>query len=844
MSPYSTPAPRLDQNPTRTLEEQIGTELLGPVIHRWLLGLHQYAEYYNDGETKFLYCARAGVRIKNLYDIFLQRFSRRPDIDDDVFWISRIAIAKGVFNRQRDRSVEIISREYHHAPIRELVRGLLRHHPNRLAGLNLNTADLDAHGHNFPGWLTVKGPVQNTVHEYLKECSNAFDTYLTNTLGKNKRAVLIDSGWQGSAQSLLNHAHQKIEWRGLYFGRILTENHDPSIASQVIGLLFENEHYQPGVPESAFVEHRHIIECLLEPNGYSIEEILAPPFESDATRLIESNLNETPDSREDRFYIQVSKYLKDNVNLPIHEIIKRHQQAMPELARIIIQPSRAEAKALYSKARSADFGKKLLVPVLLDAEDNDPSDSDQRIHQALWPQGQVALEYEGGVANDLQMRLSGLADHAAYFDPHGQTSEKAESDGDSTADIKPPTVAIITRTKNRPLLLKRAAESVGRQTFDDYVWVIVNDGGDDVPVRKIIEASSIDRQRIILVSNSKSLGMEAASNAGINASDSKYIVIHDDDDSWHADFLADTVEYLESARGNRYGGVITQSLYVSEEIRGDKVIEHGRWPYQDWVRNVQLAEMACGNFFPPIAFVYKRSIYDKVGGYNEMLPVLGDWFYNMEFLLEADIGVITKPYAYYHHRDRGDSRSGLYANSVIGGVSKHEEFAAVARNEFLRRHSNTNNAALSVILGHVVGDMRSRFDRIPGHVKEVIPKSSHVNPVPSTPSTPSTSTIIDYDVTDRYWAASEINRIRAQTRAKWFGTNKTESLSVDPSWPEIVGALRKLNRAISTPPNFDEERYLHENQDVYDAVSSGKIRSAYLHYIIYGRDEGRKRPEC
>lgn len=39
-------------------------------------------------------------------------------------------------------------------------------------------------------------------------------------------------------------------------------------------------------------------------------------------------------------------------------------------------------------------------------------------------------------------------------------------------------VAVITRTQNRPLMLRRALATLSEQTFSDYrVWVI-NDGGD------------------------------------------------------------------------------------------------------------------------------------------------------------------------------------------------------------------------------------------------------------------------------------------------------------------------------------------------------------------------------
>lgn len=43
-------------------------------------------------------------------------------------------------------------------------------------------------------------------------------------------------------------------------------------------------------------------------------------------------------------------------------------------------------------------------------------------------------------------------------------------------------VAVITRTKDRPVMLERCAESVLGQTYKDWVHVIVNDGGNPTTV--------------------------------------------------------------------------------------------------------------------------------------------------------------------------------------------------------------------------------------------------------------------------------------------------------------------------------------------------------------------------
>ena len=102
-------------------------------------------------------------------------------------------------------------------------------------------------------------------------------------------------------------------------------------------------------------------------------------------------------------------------------------------------------------------------------------------------------------------------------------------------------VAIITRTKDRPILLRRAAESIAQQTFDEYVWVIVNDGGDREAVAEV--ASRFREDRLMVIHNPEPVGMEAASNIGLRSSESEYVVIHDDD-TWYPTFLEKSLKLL------------------------------------------------------------------------------------------------------------------------------------------------------------------------------------------------------------------------------------------------------------------------------------------------------------
>ncbi|MCD8481410.1 MAG: glycosyltransferase [Verrucomicrobia bacterium] len=94
------------------------------------------------------------------------------------------------------------------------------------------------------------------------------------------------------------------------------------------------------------------------------------------------------------------------------------------------------------------------------------------------------------------------------------------------------------RTKNRPVLLVRAIDSVVQQRHQNWQLVIVNDGGDPAPVEALVAAVQPEqRARIQILHHPQSLGMEAASNAGLRALQTDYVMVHDDDDSLHADFF-------------------------------------------------------------------------------------------------------------------------------------------------------------------------------------------------------------------------------------------------------------------------------------------------------------------
>lgn len=260
--------------------------------------------------------------------------------------------------------------------------------------------------------------------------------------------------------------------------------------------------------------------------------------------------------------------------------------------------------------------------------------------------------------------------------------------------MKSERVSIITRTKDRAILLRRAIESVLDQRFTDWRMVVINDGGDpDEVVALVDEYRGRLGDRVTVLHHTHSKGMEAASNAGIRASTGEFVVIHDDDDSWHPDFLRKTVDYLDhNVAIPTLAGVTTHSMRVEEVIQGDQVLRQREELFNPSLWTVSLFRMASRNMFPPISFLYRRVVLDEIGHYREDLPVLGDWEFNLRFVARYEIGVIRLPLAYYHHRMT--LKDGAYSNS---GLDKHRFYETLLRNEWLRNDLKSQSLGFGLL---------------------------------------------------------------------------------------------------------------------------------------------------
>ena len=244
------------------------------------------------------------------------------------------------------------------------------------------------------------------------------------------------------------------------------------------------------------------------------------------------------------------------------------------------------------------------------------------------------------------------------------------------------TVTIIVRTRNRPAMLRRALASIDSQTYRDFEVVVVNDAGDEADVRSVIDPlDAAFKKAITIVTNEVSNGREAALESGFNASRCPYYAIHDDDDSWHPDFLTKTVSYLDSHP--QAGGVATRCLVIRERVRADGTcIEIDRETLSNDNHGLSLVDVMVENYTPPISQLIRRESADRVGHWDGSLQTQADWEFNLRLLADSPVGFIDEePLAYWHHRNTMDASLG---NSVVTDAYLHKWDNLHIRDRYLR----------------------------------------------------------------------------------------------------------------------------------------------------------------
>ena len=176
-------------------------------------------------------------------------------------------------------------------------------------------------------------------------------------------------------------------------------------------------------------------------------------------------------------------------------------------------------------------------------------------------------------------------------------------------------ITVLMTVYNGMPFLPMAIESILKQTFSDFKFVIVDDCSTDTS-RSIIR--NYKDPRIRLVINEKNIGQTRSLNRGLTLIGSEWVARMDADDISHKRRLELQIHYLRKNKDIAAVGTHLRTINP-----GGNVIGFFQFPEQDLpLRWMQLftCPVSCG------AVMFKTSIIrDKLGGFDSTVRYAQDW---------------------------------------------------------------------------------------------------------------------------------------------------------------------------------------------------------------------------
>jgi glycosyltransferase involved in cell wall biosynthesis len=177
---------------------------------------------------------------------------------------------------------------------------------------------------------------------------------------------------------------------------------------------------------------------------------------------------------------------------------------------------------------------------------------------------------------------------------------------------KRPQVSVIIPTYNRGWIIKEAIDSVLAQDFKDFELIVVDDGSTD-NTSEVFASYGND----IKVLFQKNKGVSAARNRGIAEASGQFIAFLDSDDLWLPQKLSTQVEFFNQV--SEAFICQTEEIWIRNGRRVNPKKRHKKASGMIFKPSLELCLVS------PSAVMIRRSLFDRVGRFDETLPACEDY---------------------------------------------------------------------------------------------------------------------------------------------------------------------------------------------------------------------------
>lgn len=193
-----------------------------------------------------------------------------------------------------------------------------------------------------------------------------------------------------------------------------------------------------------------------------------------------------------------------------------------------------------------------------------------------------------------------------------------------------PTVSVAITTRNRLDYLRLALASIAEQTRPADELVVVNDGG--AAVTSVLAGFP---GPCTVLDSARNEGTPSGLNRAIRASTGDLIAMCDDDDLW----AKTHIEALEATfRDPDVVLAYTSTLAFTTERTQ---------PFAVMARDFDLAHLRTTNYLVASAVMFRRSVYEAVGGFDPALTGYSDWDFYLKVVTCGRVAWVEAPLTFY-----------------------------------------------------------------------------------------------------------------------------------------------------------------------------------------------------
>lgn len=239
-----------------------------------------------------------------------------------------------------------------------------------------------------------------------------------------------------------------------------------------------------------------------------------------------------------------------------------------------------------------------------------------------------------------------------------------------------PLVNIVIPAYNAAELIGDALTSVQQQTYPHWQVIVVEDGTQD-GTEAIVKtfAHSVGADKVGYVRHLKNQGLSAARNTGIAHTHGKYVALLDHDDIWKPQHLEKLVTSLEQTGADlAYAPAEFFDYHTRKSlgVHGPCESERAEFPNSLFNRN----------YIPASAVVMRRSVPERVGGFDTQLKRVEDLDYWLR-CTEAGMTYEYVPEITNGYRQRNPKAMTAHKKDILEGhalvLRKHSQLTSVAK---------------------------------------------------------------------------------------------------------------------------------------------------------------------